>query len=122
MLSFIFRFACDEIGLDWASRRIEDPRWAKLNEFAEFFESQRRSVLQQLEGSELPTHGCPMCRNYTFDLEAEVCVLCGHREDVLQCARCNADYIASDVEFEMAGLCPQCECEDGYAAATFEKY
>jgi hypothetical protein len=122
VLVFIFKFACDEVGLDWASRRIDDPNWAKLNEFAEFFESQRRTIIKQLQGSGLPTQDCPVCRNDTFDLESEVCVLCGHREEVLQCVQCNADYLYSDAEYEDAGLCPKCEWKDGYAAAYCEKY
>ena len=63
-----------------------------------------------------------MCNNDTFDMESEVCLLCGHREEVLQCVQCKDDYLYSNVELEDAGLCPKCEWEDGYAAANFEKY
>lgn len=122
VLVFIFRFACDELSLDWSLRRIEDPNWSKLNEFVEFFESQRKSVLEQLEGSGLPIQDCPVCRNDTFDLESEVCILCGHREEVLECNLCKADYLNSNVEYENAGLCPKCEWEDGYASVNCEKY
>ncbi|WP_421194362.1 hypothetical protein [Aeromonas enteropelogenes] len=122
VLAFIFRFATDEIGLDWAARRIEDPAWKRLNEYAEFYEIERGRVLEILEFSGLPIMECPMCGNETFDMEAEVCVLCGHREPVLKCESCKADYLYSKVEFEEAGLCPKCEWEDGYAAAHCEKY
>lgn len=122
VLSFIFRFASDEVGLDWADRRINDPAWTKLNEYAEFFERQKKSVLDLLEGGAIPTTQCPMCNNETFDLESEVCALCGHREPVLECVACKADYLYSDVEYEEAGLCPECEWRDGYTAAHFEKY
>ncbi|MBE9066076.1 hypothetical protein IQ260_05365 [Leptolyngbya cf. ectocarpi LEGE 11479] len=122
VLVFIFKFASDELELGWASRRIDDPHWAKLNEFAEFFESQRRSVLNQLLDSRVPTQDCPICSNNTFDLEAETCLLCGHREEVLQCRQCGADYLHSDIAFEDFELCPKCEWEEGYAAANFEKY
>ncbi len=122
VLVFIFKFALDEVGLDWAARRIEDPAWAKLNEFAEFYQVQRAYILDTLWDSNLPIQNCPMCHNNTFDIESEVCVLCGHREDVLECKRCKADYLYSDVEYENAGLCPKCEWDDGYAAAHFEKY
>jgi hypothetical protein len=122
VLSFIFRFSCNELGLDWAGRRLNDPEWAKLNQYAEFYEAQKAHVLETLTDSEIPTTECPMCRNDTFDLESKMCVLCGHREPVLQCDVCNADYLYSNVEFEEAGLCPKCEWEDGYAAANFEKY
>ena len=122
VLAFIFRFATDEVGLDWAGRRIEDPAWKRLNEYAEFYELEKARVLEALNGSGIPTMECPMCGNETFDMEAEVCVLCGHNEPVLQCKSCKADYLYSNVEYEEAELCPQCEWEDGYAAAHYEKY
>ncbi|MEW8275990.1 MAG: hypothetical protein AB2733_18095 [Candidatus Thiodiazotropha taylori] len=122
ILVFIFKFSCDEIGLNWADRRLNDPSWSKLNEYAEFFEAQLTHILETLSDSDLPVVECPMCSNETFDLESEVCLLCGHREEVLECVRCKADYLFSNVEYEEAGLCPKCEWEDGYAAANFEKY
>lgn len=122
VLVFIFRFSCDEVGLDWADRRINDPAWSKLNEFAEFYEAQRTHIMDTLLDSMIPTQDCPVCHNDTFDLESEVCVLCGHREEVLECRVCKASYLYSDVKYEDAGLCPKCEWEDGYATANFEKY
>lgn len=122
VLVFIFRFATDEVSLDWADRRINDPSWSKLNEFAEFYEAQRTYITETLWDSDIPTQDCPICRNDTFDLESEACVLCGHREEVLECVVCKASYLYSDVEYEEAGLCPKCEWEDGYASANFEKY
>jgi hypothetical protein len=122
VLVFIFRFSCDEVGLDWADRRISDPAWSKLNEFAEFYEAQRAHILDTIQGSMIPTQDCPVCHNDTFDLEAEVCVLCGHREDVLECKVCKISYLYSDVEYEEAGLCPECEWKDSYATANSEKY
>ncbi|GAB6910148.1 conserved hypothetical protein [Desulfosarcina cetonica] len=122
VLVFIFRFATDEVGLDWADRRINDPAWSKLNEFVEFYEAQLAYITETLWDSDIPTQNCPICRNDTFDLESEVCVLCGHREEVLECVVCKNSYLYSDVEYEDAGLCPKCEWEDGYASANFEKY
>lgn len=123
VLVFIFRFSCDEIGLDWADRRLNDKSWSKLNEFAEFYEAQRAYIMDTLSDSMILTQDCPMCHNDTFDLESEVCLLCGHREEVLECRICKSSYLYSDVEYdEEAGLCPKCEWEDGYAAANFEKY
>jgi hypothetical protein len=122
VLAFIFRFATDEVGLDWAGRRIEDPAWKRLTEYAEFYEIEKARVLEALDASGIPTMECPTCGNETFDMEAEVCVLCGHSEEVLQCKSCNADYLYSNVEYEEAELCPECEWRDGYAAAHYEKY
>lgn len=122
ILVFIFKFSCDEVRLDWANRRLDDPSWSKLKEYAEFYEAQREHILQTLSGEEIHVIDCPMCSNETFDSEAEVCLLCGHREEVLECVRCKASYLYSDVDYEEAGLCSKCEWEDGYAAAHFEKY
>lgn len=122
VLVFIFRFSCDELGLDWAERRLSDKAWAKLNEYAEFYEAQRSHILDTLVDSEIPTIDCPMCSNDTFDLESGICLLCGHREEVLQCIRCKIDYLYSSIEYEDTGLCPKCGWEDGYAAANHEKY
>ncbi|MCH7499024.1 MAG: hypothetical protein IH886_03305 [Nitrospinae bacterium] len=122
ILVFIFRFSCDEIGLDWADRRLNDPAWSKLNKYAAFYEAQRKHILETLLDSGLLTIDCPICRNDTFDLESAVCLLCGHREEVLRCVNCKADYLHSNVEYEDAGLCPKCEWEDGYAEANHEKY
>lgn len=122
VLVFLFRFSGDEIGLDWAVRRINDPSWSKLNEFAEFYELQRAYIEETLNESMIPTLYCPTCRNDTFDIESGVCVLCGHCEVVLICKVCKAEYLDSDVELKEAGLCPKCEYEDGYASANCEKY
>lgn len=122
ILVFIFKFSCDEVDLDWADRRINDPSWSRLNEYAAFYEAQLAHILGTLMGSGHPILDCPTCNNETFDLESEVCLLCGHREEALQCVSCKADYLYSNVEYEEAGLCSKCEWDDGYAAANFEKY
>lgn len=122
VLVFIFRFSLDELGLDWSERRLSDPTWSKLNEYAEFYKAQRLHIIDALSDLELPVVDCPMCRNETFDLESEVCLLCGHREEVLGCVRCKADYLCSNVEYKEAGLCEKCEYEDGYGSVNFEKY
>jgi hypothetical protein len=122
VLSFIFRFATEEVGLDWSARRIEDPGWKRLNEYAEFYEIEKTHLIERLQVGGIPTMECPVCSNETFDTEAELCVLCGHREQLLQCKSCKADYLYSNVEYEDADLCRQCEWDDGYAAAHCERY
>lgn len=122
MLAFIFRFATDEVGLDWASRRIEDPDWTKLNEYAEFFRIQKAYVIEELQAGFIPTMECPLCNNKTFDTEAEVCVLCGHRESICGCKYCPSNYLDSLVRYSEAGLCMKCEYLDDEATATHEKY
>lgn len=123
VLCFIFRFSCDELNLDWANERLTNPKWAKLIKYTEFYKAQLAHISKTIEGSGIYVIDCPTCRNETFDVEAEVCLLCGHKEDVLLCRVCKNSYLFSTVEYgEEAGLCPKCEYEDGYAAANHEKY
>jgi hypothetical protein len=122
VLVFIFRFSLDELDLNWSERRLSDPGWSKLNEYAEFYKAQRDHVLSTLIDGEVPTIECPMCNNDTFDIESAICLLCGHQEEVLTCILCKSEYLYSNAEYEEAGLCPSCEYQDGYASANFEKY
>lgn len=122
VLVFIFKFSLEELDLDWAERRINDPRWIKLNEYASFYEAQKKHLVDTLLNSEVFTIICPVCHNDLFDTEAEVCLLCGHREEVFECNGCKSPYINSDVQNDESGYCPRCEWQDGFAAANFEKY
>ncbi len=121
VLVFIFRFSIDELSLDWAERRLDDPRWLMLNEYAEFYTAQLNHIHEQIDGA-LPPFDCPNCHNDVFDIEAGICLLCGYREEVLNCSHCNSTYLASYTEYEESELCQKCECEDGYAAANSKKY
>jgi len=122
VLAFIFRFASDEVGLDWALRRNEDPSWTELNKYAEFFQIEKERVLGILNDAGIPTIECPLCNNDTFDMEAEVCVLCGYRDDLQKCNHCQSQYLILQVKNPEAGLCSKCEYWDGYAMANFENY
>jgi hypothetical protein len=119
ILVFIFRFSCDEIGLDWADRRLTDPSWNKLREYAEFYKAQLKLILDTIDNGQIPTMECPTCHNETFDLEAEICLLCGHKEDVLECKRCKSSYMDSMIKYEEAELCPECEWKDDYVFGSF---
>lgn len=120
ILTFIFNFSSCELGLNWAQRRIEDPRWMKLNEYASFFEAQKTYLLERVENEEIETIECPVCFIDLFDVDAEVCLLCGHREEVIYCSWCQSPFLYSEAEHEE--LCSKCQWEDGYASANFEKY
>jgi transcription elongation factor Elf1 len=122
VLVFIFRFASDEVNLDWAARRIEDPAWTELNKYAEFFEIEKERVIDELRAGYISTLECPMCNNETFDMEAEVCVLCGYKDGLVKCKHCQSNYLILTVKNSEAGLCPKCEYWDGYAMANFENY
>lgn len=121
VLVFIFKFSCNELGLNWAERRLNDAKWSKLNEYAEFFEAERDRIIEEICDGGIATIECPLCFNETFDVEAAVCLLCGHREDVFQCSRCEREYLISNAG-NLDEMCSSCEYEEGYAAANFEKY
>lgn len=120
ILFFVFRFSLDELSLDWAERRLDHPRWSKLNEYAEFYTAQLSYIHEQIDGA-LPPFDCPSCHNDVFDIEAGLCLLCGYREDAEKCRLCEADYLPSSTENAECELCPKCEYEDGYASANYEK-
>lgn len=120
ILTFIFKFSSSELDLNWSRRRIEDPRWVKLNEYASFFEAQKAYLLEMTQNEEIDTIECPICRFVLFDVDKNACLLCGHHENVLYCSSCHEPFLYSDAGDEE--LCSECQWEDGYAAANFEKY
>jgi hypothetical protein len=122
VLAFILRFSENELKLEWNSLCFEGNKWYVLRQYKEFYESLLNSTNDRIEAEEIAVIECPSCHNETFDIEQEYCLLCGHQEEILECERCKAPYLYSTVEYEEAGLCVQCEWEDGYAAANFEKY
>lgn len=122
VLAFIFRFASNELQLDWAERRLSDPEWVQLNDYTEFYVAQRKSVLEALDASGALTTECPRCYDEVFDIELERCALCGHVDEIFQCPSCNTDYFLSDTAFEDTELCPRCAWEDAYASYHYERY
>ncbi len=122
ILSFILRFANDDLGLDWKSNYLNDKNWNLLIGYTEFFESLLETANKKITSESLEVIDCTLCSYDTFDIGNGVCVLCGHTEDVLFCESCDGPYLYSSVDYDEAGLCCRCEYEDGYAAANFEKY
>lgn len=122
VLSFILKFADRELNLEWNSLCFEREKWLILNDYKEFYENLFSSVEEKITENEYDVIECTSCRNETFDVDDEICHLCGHREEVLDCVMCNGKYLYSDVEYEEAGYCKECEWKDGYAAAHHEKY
>lgn len=121
-LSFILRFAEKDLELDWRSLYLKGGKWWILSQYKEFYESLLISANEKIETEELAVIECTSCHNEAFDLNNEVCLVCGHKEEVLKCEGCHNPYLYSAVEYENAGLCSRCEWEDGYAAANCEKY
>lgn len=122
VLVFIFRFSSEELNLDWDWRKINDPNWSKLNEFAEFYQVHFAEIVDRIEEQDIETLDCPICRNESYDMGKYVCLLCGHCGNVIECSACKCQYVSSDWHTYEIHLCPSCEEADGYAAAHHEKY
>lgn len=122
-LSFILKFAEEQLALEWSSLCFEGNKWWVLWEYKEFYQLLQKSVEDKIAENETPVIECTSCHNQSFDIDKEECLLCGHKEEVLDCKWCNAPYIYSSCEYaEEAELCPSCERKDGYASANHEKY
>lgn len=122
VLAFILKFSENELALEWNSLCSDGNKWRVIYQYKEFYESLLNSTNEKIETEEIEVIKCPSCHNETFDIEKEYCLLCGHKEEILECVVCKSPYLYSTVEYEEAGLCAQCEWEDGYAAANHEKY
>ncbi|GAB2893856.1 hypothetical protein GCM10027046_23470 [Uliginosibacterium flavum] len=122
-VSFIFRFAEDHLALGWKKDHLKNKSWGVLRQYTELYEDLLHKANEKIEAEKLVVIDCTSCRNDTFDIDAEKCLVCGHEEEVLDCKRCKSAYIYSSCEYdEAAELCPICEYKDGYASANFEKY
>lgn len=122
VLSFILQFAEECLELDLKSVCFEGRKSLNLSQYTEFYESLLIAANKKIESEELAVIECTSCHNETFHIDNEVCLLCGHKEKILECESCRSSYLYSAVEYDEAGLCSRCEWEDGYAAANFEKY
>ncbi len=122
ILSFIFSFSEEHLGLEWKTQHIDASKWYVLRQYAKFYTELLQKAEAKIESEELFTIECTSCHNMSFDVDGEKCLVCGHREEVLECVRCAEPYIYSACEFEEAEICPSCEWKEGYAAAHFEKY
>jgi Zn finger protein HypA/HybF involved in hydrogenase expression len=121
-LAFILKFSETELKLEWSALCFENNKWYVLYQYKEFYESLLTTTNEKIDNEEIPVLECPSCHNETFDIEQEYCLLCGHKEEVLECVRCQSPYLYSVIEYEGAELCPKCEYDEGYASANFEKY
>lgn len=122
VLSFILKFAEEELMLEWNSLCFKGRKWWILYEYKEFYENLQRTIQEKIDANDIPAIECTSCHNESFDLDNEECLVCGHKEEVLNCKWCNSPYIFSSCEYgEEAELCPSCEKKEG-ASVNFEKY
>ena len=122
VLSFILRFAEEHLELDWKSYYLQNRKWYLLHQYTEFYQSLLQQAQEKIEQQEIYVIECTSCHSETFDIDEEVCLLCGHKEEVLECKWCKSPYLFSAVEYgEEAQLCPDCEWKEG-SAINHEKY
>ncbi|MFT5675983.1 MAG: hypothetical protein ACI808_001919 [Paraglaciecola sp.] len=123
VLSFIFTFSEKHLELDWKAIHLKKGCWWNISQYTEFYSDLLRKAEDKIIEEKLYTIECTSCHNDTFSVDYEKCMVCSHKEDVMNCKWCKEPYIYSSCEYEEdAELCPSCEDKDGYAAANFEKY
>lgn len=122
VLSFIFTFSEDHLGLDWKATHLKEGRWRVLRQYTDFYDDLLSKAENRIEADELYVIGCTSCHNDTFSGELEKCMVCSYVEQVLVCEWCKEPYIASSCEYDDAEICPACEYKDGYATANSERY
>ena len=123
VLLFIFEFAEQQLNLGWESVHLKENKFAVLYKYTEFYNKYLEKAEAKIEEEEVHVIKCSSCHNLSFDIDNEICLVCSHEEEVLDCKWCNSAYIYSSCEYdERAELCPDCEWKDGYASANCEKY
>lgn len=123
VLLFVINFSEEYLSLDWKSKHLKENSFAILYSYTEFYSEYLRVAYEKIEKEDIATIKCTSCHSLTYDIDNEICLVCSHEEDVLECNRCQSPYMYSACEYdEMAELCPDCEYKDGYAAAHCEKY
>lgn len=115
VLSFIFKFSEEHLDLDWKAVHLKEGHWWVLSQYSEFYDDLLHKAQNKIESEELYTIECTSCHNDAFSVDYEKCIVCSHKEEVLNCKLCEEPYIFSSCEYgERAELCPSCEDEDRY--------
>jgi len=105
MLSFIFTFSKFHLELDLEEEFRKDDTWESLIKLVEFREAQAKAIAKKFSEDGTESTDCESCGEPTFDIEAEKCELCGHRDQLVTCDQCGDSVWASDTEsFEVPSL------------------
>ncbi|MES9902460.1 MAG: hypothetical protein ABW168_07230 [Sedimenticola sp.] len=122
-LSFILSFSEEHLSLDWKEKHLKKGKWYILSRYTEFYDELLSKAVKKIEANEIYVIECTLCYNEALDVEEGKCLVCSHKEEVLECRWCGESYIHSSCEYDIeAELCPSCEWKDGHAAAHCEKY
>ncbi|MBI5209535.1 MAG: hypothetical protein HY927_06115 [Elusimicrobia bacterium] len=129
MLSFIFEFSRCHLGLDLEQEFRKEDSWKALIEIYEFREAQSALVVRQLAEEKASVEICPSCAEATFDVDAEECRLCGHKESFFECDQCHQLFWESGVEYfedpesgQEATICKKCIRDSDEADYLYEMW
>lgn len=120
MLSFIFDFSKQHLQLDLENIFRKDGRWESLIDIYEFWEAHSAIIEKRLEQEEKVVLDCPSCGAATFDVEESVCLLCGCKEDLVECNSCHENVFlekADCIELPDGSeytICVECQKQQAY--------
>ena len=63
-----------------------------------FWKEHGASINDELHERGLPVCVCPSCGAETFELSADICRFCGHRDELIQCDLCRDEVWKSETE------------------------
>lgn len=122
ILSFIFKFTKQELGLDWEQEFKEDDTWKELVSLYDFWKAHASIIEKEMSDSNIPATYCPSCGADTFSLVSDTCMLCGHHEDVMECDYCGELVLESELhcvdldEYSGVAICDNCFGGDDYSS------
>lgn len=120
LLSFIFKFSKDTLGLDYEKQfRKDEEKWEKLIAIYDFYEIHRKVIEEQADRDNIYCIDCPNCGASVFDYEREVCLLCEYSEHLVECSFCEYKFFESEVNnvmidgVEKGKICEHCRDKNG---------
>lgn len=130
ILSFIFTFSKNHLKIDLEADFRSDDRWVALIEMYEFFEEHSKAVEAELVEEKRWILACPQCGAITFDGSMEECIMCGHRECLIECKSCKESCFESETKTYEDGdedsgaysytVCNDCDRSAGEESAALD--
>lgn len=98
LLSFVFGFSKQYLGLDLEKEFRSDDRWRFLLDLWWFWDAHSAALEKELSEQGKPIWECPSCHAVTFDISESECLLCGHSDELIECDMCNNAIFESETE------------------------
>lgn len=122
MMSFVFWFSREHLGLDWETELRSDDTWKVLLDMRGFYEERKKEVEKRMCEEERFVVDCPECGVCAYDMEADNCEMCFSSNLLVECQSCGVEFFEDFMSGIIEGWCKDCEYQDGFAQANFEKY